>query len=61
MKYSSVTCISLDGRFLVVIVTPNPCPRHVCFMSVAKEIHVNDPISMDLILLIGKNSPMKGF
>ena len=54
-------CISLDGRFLAVIVTPNPCPRHVCFMSVTKEIHVNDPISMDRMLLIGKNSPMKGF
>ena len=27
-------CISLDRRFLAVIVTPNPCPRHVCFMSV---------------------------
>ena len=22
--------ISLVGCFLVVIVTPNPCPRHVC-------------------------------
>ena len=33
--------ISLDGRFLAVIVTPNPCPRHVCLMSVTKEIHVN--------------------
>ena len=61
MKYTSRTCISLDGRFLAVIVTPNPCPRHVCFMSVTKEIHVNDPISMDRMLLIGKNSPMKGF
>ena len=61
MKYTSVTCISLDGCFLAVIVTPNPCPRHVCFMSVTKEIHVNDPISMDRMLLIGKNSPMKGF
>ena len=26
--------ISLDGRFLAVNVTPNPCPRHVCWMSV---------------------------
>ena len=26
--------ISLDGRFLAVNVTPNPCPRHVCLMSV---------------------------
>ena len=26
--------IGLDGRFLAVNVTPNPCPRHVCFMSV---------------------------
>ena len=35
--------INLDGRFLAVNVTPNPCPRHVCFfMSVTKEIHVND-------------------
>ena len=34
--------LSLDGRFLAVIVTPNPCLRHVCFMSVTKEIHVND-------------------
>ena len=34
--------ISLDGRFLAVIVTPNPCPRHVCFMYMTKEIHVND-------------------
>ena len=61
MKYTSVTCISLDGRFLAVFVTPNPCPRHVCFMSVTKEINVNDPISMDRMLLIGKNSPMNGF
>ena len=22
--------ISLDGRFLAVIATPNPCPRHDC-------------------------------
>ena len=28
--------ISLDGRFLVVIVAPNPCPRHVCLMSVTE-------------------------
>ena len=33
--------ISLDGHFLAVTVTPNPCPRHVCLMSVTKEIHVN--------------------
>ena len=26
--------ISLVGRFLAVNVTPNPCPRHVCLMSV---------------------------
>ena len=25
---------SLDVRFLELIVTPNPCPRHVCLMSV---------------------------
>ena len=37
--------ISLDGRFLTVIVTPNPCPRHVCFMSMTKEIHVNEHCS----------------
>ena len=45
------TCISLDGRFLAA------CLFYVC----DKEIHVNDPISMDPMLLIGKNSPMKGF
>ena len=33
--------ISLGGRFLTVIVTPIPCARHVCLMSVTKEIHVN--------------------
>ena len=33
--------ISLDGRFLTVIITPNPCLRHVCLMSVTNEIHVN--------------------
>ena len=26
--------ISLDGRFLAVNATPNPCPRRVCLMSV---------------------------
>ena len=26
--------IRLDGRFLTVNVTPNPCPRRVCLMSV---------------------------
>ena len=25
---------SLDVHFLELIVTPNPCPRHVCLMSV---------------------------
>ena len=25
---------SLDVRFLELIVIPNPCPRHVCLMSV---------------------------
>ena len=59
--YTFVTCISLDGRFLAVIVTPNPCRRHVCFMSVTKEIHVNDPISMDRMLLIGKHFANEGF
>ena len=48
--------ISLDGRFLAVIVTPNPCPRHVCFMSVTKEIHVNG-VGM---LIIGKNFANEG-
>ena len=33
--------ISLDGRFLAVTVTPNPCPRHVCLMSLTKKIHVH--------------------
>ena len=28
--------ISLDGPFLVVIVTPYPCPRFVCLMPVTK-------------------------
>ena len=32
--------ISLDGRFLAVIVTPNPCPRHVCVMSVTMLITI---------------------
>ena len=31
---SSMVNISLDGRFLAVNVTPNPCPWHVCLMSV---------------------------
>ena len=26
--------ISLDGRFLVVIVAPNPCTRHVCIINI---------------------------
>ena len=38
--------ISLDGRFLVVIVAPIPCTRHVCLMSVTE---------------LGKISTMKGF
>ena len=33
--------VNLDGRFFAVIVTPDPCPRRVCLMSVTKEIHVN--------------------
>ena len=56
--------ISLDWRFIPVIVTPNPCPRHGCLMSVTKEIHVNDHclrISMDRMLLIGKNFANEGF
>ena len=50
--------ISLDGRFLTVNVTPNPCLRHVCFMSMTKEIHVNRWVGM---LLIGKNFANEGF
>ena len=48
--------ISLDGRFLAVNVTPNPCPRHVC--------HFNDHccrIPMDRMLLIGKHFANEGF
>ena len=31
---SFMVSISLHGRFLAVNVTPNPCPRRVCLMSV---------------------------
>ena len=55
LSKSFVMNISLDGRFLAVNVTPNPCPRHVCLMSVTKEIHVNDHFLKVNI------SPMKGF
>ena len=34
--------ISLDGRFLAVNVTPNPCPRHVCLMSVTMLMTIAD-------------------
>ena len=53
--------ISLDGRFLVVIVTPNPCPRHVCLMSLTKENHVNGHCWRTRMLLIGKKFANKGF
>ena len=36
----NVQVVHCDGPFLAVIVTPNPCPRHVCLMSVTKKIHV---------------------
>ena len=48
--------ISLDGCFLTVVVTPNSCPRHVCLISVTKEIHVN----LVEFFLIGKNVANKG-
>ena len=52
--------ISLDVRFLAVIVTPNPCPRHVCLMSVTMKSMLRVP--MDRMLLIGKKiRHMKGF
>ena len=35
--HGSEVNISLDVRFLAVIVTPNPCPRHVCLMSVTMK------------------------
>ena len=42
--------ISLDGRFLAVNVTPNPCPRQVCLMSVTMLMTI-----ADRMLLIGKH------
>ena len=48
--------ICLDGRFLAVIVTPNPCPRHVCFMSMTKE-----PLLQWVGKNIGKNFANEGF
>ena len=42
-----------------VIVTPNPCPRHVCLMSVTKEILVNCRKTRKL--LMGKNFDNEGF
>ena len=41
MTKSFMVNTSLDQCFLMVIETPNPCLRHVCLMSVTKEIHVN--------------------
>ena len=34
--------ISLDGRFLAENVTPNPCQRHVCLMSVTMLMTMAD-------------------
>ena len=50
---------SLDGRFLAVIVTPNPYWRHVCLMSVTKVL--TNSIPMDQMLLIDKNFGNEGF
>ena len=66
---SFIVNTSLDVRFLELIVTPNPCPRHVCLINVCdnlltKEIHVTDhcwKIPMDRMLLIGKNFTNEGF
>ena len=53
--------INLDGLFLVVIVTSNLCPRHVCLMSVTKEIHyIADELNSDGSNKV-KISTMKGF
>ena len=38
---SSMVNISLDGRFLAVNVTPNPCPRHVCLITGGNVVRGN--------------------
>ena len=46
----------LRWAFLAVNVTPNPCPRHVCLMSVTMLM-----TSMDRMLLTGKHFANEGF
>ena len=55
--------ISLDVRFLAVIVTPNPCPRHVCLMSVTIYQQKKSMLMIiaDRMLLIGNNFANEGF
>ena len=58
MTRSFMVSISLHGRFLTVNVTPNPCPRRVCLMSVTM-LKLMTP--MDRMLLIGKHFANEGF
>ena len=48
--------ISLDGRFLAVNVTPNPCPRHVCLMFLTMLMTINEEFRR-----IGKHFANEGF
>ena len=48
--------IRLDGRFLAVNVTPNPCPRHVCLMSVTMLMTIAKEFQW-----IGKHFANEGF
>ena len=62
--------IRLDGRFLAVNVTPNPCPRRDCLMSVTmlKLMTIaensdgsNASYSVRLLILIDKHFANEGF
>ena len=53
--------ISLDGRFLAVNVTPNPCPRHVCLMSVTMLMTIAEEFRwIECYILIGKHFANEG-